>query len=195
MKCYIFLLVCCFFINGEEAATIDQPSEIIDILIVVDVDSLLRKYGNGSMFREQPRGISHEYAFMVSPKRYVRTGQASADLHVNASIGDTFRWYSTSEKNNLLHQVIVYKLKFNNTEIMSPATVNYITGAPCAKVSLLNTEEIVQSKCDYYYLSSNTKGTGTVSYEVSFAVYVRNRFSNEMELIGYYFWDPQITIK
>src|SRR4051812_29745795 len=74
-----------------------KMSDIVDIEIVVDTANLIAANPNPSKDPKSPTGVGHNYAYMVAPSEYVKSGQASGDLSISVDVGDTIRWRMTSQ--------------------------------------------------------------------------------------------------
>ncbi|KAI5708927.1 hypothetical protein M8J76_006456 [Diaphorina citri] len=159
----------------DENSTLPEPviqygaTRIIEVLTVIDTDQLKEVYEKlpRSKNPDLPTHIGREYAFMITTKSNVNSGQATADLNIKAIVGDTIKWSGTSESNNIDHSIIIYDVKHS-----SPL--------------------VGQIARDLY--TSNIRAKGTVSYLVRFAMFEYSRASGKYELFGYFTWDPTITV-
>jgi len=171
-------------------------SEIIDIQIVVDTANLIASVQNPSQNQNAPTPIGHNYAYMVAPNEYVRSGQASGDLSISADVGDTVRWRMVSQSGNTS-----YSADLQNIVIFSGAQVTSATGGKLLNVETpvpgttpgniaLPPTYTVTPQYDFY-LTADIVQSGTGNYNVSFAVLQYH--SGSLQVLGYFVWDPTIT--
>ncbi|KAI5702300.1 hypothetical protein M8J76_006473 [Diaphorina citri] len=84
----------------DENSTLPEPviqygaTRIIEVLTVIDTDQLKEVYEKlpRSKNPDLPTHIGREYAFMITTKSNVNSGQATADLNIKAIVGDTIKW-------------------------------------------------------------------------------------------------------
>ncbi|KAI5702302.1 hypothetical protein M8J76_009794 [Diaphorina citri] len=106
----------------ENTTTLSEPvirfgaTRIIEVLTVIDTDQLQEAYEKlpRSKNPDLPTHIGREYAFMITTKSNVNSGQATADLNIKAIVGDTIKWSGTSESNNIDHSIIIYDVKHSS---------------------------------------------------------------------------------
>ncbi|REC48927.1 inclusion body family protein [Chryseobacterium pennipullorum] len=178
---------------------LSASSQEIDVLVVIDTDYVRAHYPNPSKDPNNPTGIDHNSQHMIVSNANAISGQGSADLNFSAKVGDTVSFRSTSIYQNSDDAVIIYNIKywsgdqvFNNfvydaVERKQAVVPNYSSpnGLPA------NTADITFSSFD-----SKVKATGKENFYVQFALYILDpNNSNQQILLGYYYWDPTITVK
>jgi nematocidal protein AidA len=171
-------------------------SEIIDIIINVDTDSLMKAYPNPSKNPSSPTGISHNFAYMVAPTAYVKSGQATGDLSISADVNDTIRWRMNSMSGNASYSADIMNLqRFSGNQVTS--TVEGKLSEPQTPIPEGNLGNVMLpptyiSKAQYdFYLSAEVVAAGTENYNVSFAVV--SYHNGSLTTLGYFVWDPTIS--
>src|SRR5271166_3777460 len=90
---------------------------IIDIQVVIYTQSVLNTYGSSGTW-DNPKGIAHNYSYMVAQSDYVRSGQATADLEVSALVNDQIRWRTVSLTGNANQSAVIYDIiKFSGDTV------------------------------------------------------------------------------
>jgi hypothetical protein len=173
-------------------------SNIINIEMVFDTQTLLKKYPNPSQNSAAPTGIAHSDVFMVTEAKYVAGGQATADLSINAEVDDVIRWRGLSLSDNVSQSAIPYKIqKFSGSQV---TTIPVPTEShPWVPVPNQNPDKSVDplkftaQQLPAYYLNCNVTDSGTENYQVWFYIAEQVSGSN-VKVLGYFYWDPQIKV-
>ncbi|KAI5708678.1 hypothetical protein M8J76_000915 [Diaphorina citri] len=184
----------------ENTTTLSEPvirfgaTRIIEVLTVIDTDQLQEAYEKlpRSKNPDLPTHIGREYAFMITTKSNVNSGQATADLNIKAIIGDTIKWSGTSESNNIDHSIIIYDVKHSSPLVGQIARDLYTSSIVYPKESDIKVTATSEYKA--FKITGNIRAKGTVSYLVRFAMFEYSRASGKYELFGYFTWDPTITV-
>jgi nematocidal protein AidA len=171
-------------------------SEVIDIFINIDTESLINAYPNPSTDPAAPTGISHNFAYMVAPSAHVKSGQATGDLTISADVGDNIRWRMLSMSGNTSFSANLMNLKrFSGGQVTSVVEGKLIEpqtpvpeGGPG---NILLPPTYVTKIQDDFYLSADVVTNGTENYNVSFAVL--SYHNGNLKALGYFVWDPTIT--
>uniref|UniRef100_A0A8D8XJE4 Inclusion body protein n=1 Tax=Cacopsylla melanoneura TaxID=428564 RepID=A0A8D8XJE4_9HEMI len=195
MKSIILLFVLAIAITkSNAAATPDGAYKVRNILVVIDTDRLEADYKDAhrSLDPEKPTPLEHKYAFMITNNDNVVSGQATADLHIKGLVGDTVKWFGTSETNNFDIQVIVYNIKHDKSDILSEVRQE-VYGKKYTYPKSKDMADIDHIYFKTFKLDASLKEVGSVDYHVCFAVYTTVN-SNERQLFGYFEWDPKITV-
>jgi hypothetical protein len=175
-------------------------SNIIDVEMVFDAQTLLKKYKNRSQKPSEPTGIEHKDVYMIVAAQYVadpRT-QATADLAIRAEVDDVIRWRGLSLSENISHSVIPYKIQrfagSQVTTIPEPREAH-----PWIPIPVQNEDKSVDplkfkaQQIPNYYLSCDVTDSGTENYQVWF--YLTEQVSgSDVQVLGYFYWDPSITV-
>lgn len=175
-------------------------SDIIDIEIVVDVSSLINDNPNASKDPANPTWVGHNYAYMIAPSKYVRSGQATGDLNISADVDDSIRWRMLSQSGNTS-----YSANLTNITHLSQGTVaakaegkltqpqSPVPGTTPGTVPLPPTGAnayVVTPQYDFY-VEADIVSAGTENYSVLFEVLYYH--SGAVTVLGYFAWDPTIT--
>lgn len=178
-----------------------MANSIINIEIVFDTETLQTKYKNPSQNPQAPTGIAHSDVYMVTESRFVAvpSSQATADLSIKAEVDDVVRWRGISLSSNVSESAIPYKIvKFSGTQVTDIPVPS--ESRPWIPVPNQNPDTKVVDPLVYtaqqlpvYYLNSNVTDSGTENYQVWF--YIAQQVSgNTVKTVGYYYWDPTITV-
>lgn len=163
-------------------------SDIINMIVVLDVDRLMRDYPNPSQDQNHPTGIVHNYAYMVVSNNKEISGEGTGDLNFSAGVGDRVRVHGISEYANFEKSILIYNMdRFQGDQVFGEFTSTTYT-KKTAKPSGPNVLPAEISNLDFWFFESNVKKTGTEGYYVKFAVYI------DTVLKGYFYWDPTITV-
>ncbi|KAI5702301.1 uncharacterized protein LOC103522509 [Diaphorina citri] len=184
----------------ENTTTLPEPviqfgaTRIIEILTVIDTDQLKQAYQSlpRSTNPDLPTHIGREYAFMITTRSNVITGQATADLNIKAIVGDTIKWSGTSESNNIDHSIIIYDVKHSSNLVGEIARDLLTSSIVYPKVR--DIRDIATSPYNVFKITANIRAKGRVQYLVRFAMYEYSRALGRYELFGYFTWDPAITV-
>ncbi|WP_434629978.1 AidA/PixA family protein [Chromobacterium sp. CV08] len=175
-------------------------SKIININAVFDTDALVNKYKPGGSPNGGEKGILHKDIYMVTGEDdlYHPNTQASADLWIKAEQDDEVRWRSVSMSANVTQSVIIYKIeKYEGDLLMKTPEPNLaMPWRPVPEQDADLTVHPLKFKAMQipdYYLSSNIARSGTEGYKVFFYI-ARQTTGNHIEPVGYYYWDPRITV-
>ncbi|NSZ17926.1 AidA/PixA family protein [Agrobacterium vitis] len=175
-------------------------SDIIDIEIVIDTANLLAVNSSPSTNPANPTWVGHNYAYMVAPNAYVRSGQASGDLSISADVGDTIRWRMISQSGNTSYSANLTNITYLSGshiiadpkgQLIQPQTpVPGMTPGTIALPPSGNQAYVSTPQYDFY-ITTDIVTAGTENYSVLFAVYYYH--ASALTLKGYFAWDPTIT--
>jgi hypothetical protein len=183
-------------------ATANTPVDI-DVMIVIDTGAVVAANPSPSTDPNNPTGIAHGTQYMIcSDPRGIVSGQGTGDLNFNASPGDFVSFAAQSVTANAEDAVIIYNIvPFSGTNVLDSLSVDTvsITGAvfPNSTVSAPNVGiPPVQQPASFNTVDARVKQAGTEGYKVSFGLYQLDPNSNNENqiLLGYYSWDPTITV-
>lgn len=173
-----------------------QASVITNVQITIDTDRLIKDYPNPSQDPGSPTGIAHNYQYMVVSGNEAINGQGTADLEFTAYPGDEVRFTMTSEYNNMDNPVLMYGItKFGEgTDVFGTFTSESATDSTPVPNGNAVVPPVYAEETFYYY-QANVKQSGQEHFMISFAMYERVRGGGDPQLIGYFIWDPTITVK
>jgi hypothetical protein len=167
-------------------------SSIIDIDVAFDTETIVAKYKSPSQNSQSPTGIQHADAYMIAQSSDVISGQATADLNVSASVGDVIRWRAASLSGNSDQSAVIYNIvKFSGTQVTGP--IQPITASPTVPIpNAANPVQYTPTTQFDYYINANVIANGTEGYQVWFYIVERNH--STLNTLGYYYWDPTLTV-
>ena len=169
-------------------------SKTINIDVMFDTVTIEERYkGGGSA--ENPIGINHADVFMVTQKAVVASGQATADLSINALVNDTIRWRSESLSGNTDQAAIIYKIvKFSGKEVTTvPAMRVSYPPTPIPDPGNPTSYQPSSTQADVF-LSCEVLIQGTEGYQVWFYIVNKDPNTGKLSTFGYYYWDPTINV-
>ncbi|NER39483.1 MAG: hypothetical protein F6J93_37015 [Oscillatoria sp. SIO1A7] len=150
---------------------------IINVLTVIDTETLLNKYQNETTTEATPATIEDSVAqatiHMIASTGDSINGSDSYELNVKGYVDDNVRWRAVSISENTVNKVEFYNfIKSNDNE---PKVIN-------------QPEEIPSSTGNYWQATLIKEGTET--YHWSFKIKDRSGKASV-----YLNWDPYITVK
>lgn len=182
-----------------------------DVMMVVDGDLLYEEMINTktpfSKDKDNPTQIwnlpnRNKYQYLIAENRFVGNKQGTSDLElINLRVNDEISFRGITVDGNTDYSVIVY-------EINKSAGEN-VMGTFVCEVELIKEAALPSSgyipgsnREMYHYGSSQIAElgarlirTGTELYEIYFALFKLTENSDKHELLGYFKWDPKITVK
>ncbi|QEM11466.1 inclusion body family protein [Mucilaginibacter rubeus] len=174
---------------------VSTTQEIINIQIVIDTDAITTDFPTPSQDPNAPTGLPHNYMYMVATRGNTITGSGGADLNIKADVGDVIRWYAVSEFGNFDSAVVIYKLE----KYAQDTVFNNVTFSVYTRTGILPADgtaiPIGFSTQNFWFNQANVVAKGTEQYNVSFALYTRQRGVDQPVLFGYYYWDPTVTVQ
>lgn len=160
---------------------------IINILMVMDADTLVEKYPGGTA--TNPIVIPEPLIYLVCDSAYVDFGQASKELKIAVKSLDEIRWRSTSISQDSANFSLLYAFKLvNGDNIISPPVALEAEAAeplPDPTNPIAPKTQTVQN----YFWNSTALSQGEATY--TFYFMILDREGNPQ---GYYYWDPFIKI-
>jgi nematocidal protein AidA len=164
-------------------------SEIINILIAIDTETIIKAYGPNQDLNN-PRSICSNLIRMIVRQGNVLSEQASGELNVQAQVDDIIQWRETSLSLSDDSNAVLYKyMPIFGGELISEVVAHKID----LMIPLPNPKDPLNPKIQKrtsHFWSSVVKGQGSVIYTFRFFIMDRNK-----KIVGYYSWDPYITIK
>ncbi len=179
-------------------------SNTIDIALVFDTEAIIKRLGKGGS-KTNPIGFSHgsytpadQLVFMTVNARYLQdpNTQATANLSVKGYPQDVVRWRGESMSGQSGFAAVIYEMSYFNTP--DPSVMD---GVPRLLVSPIAVPIPNQSDPSTYtktteqdpYWQCTMVKPGSVNYAVKF--YIVQFDEGDMNVIGWYWWDPSITVK
>ncbi|OCA53630.1 AidA/PixA family protein [Photorhabdus namnaonensis] len=193
---------------------IDDNAEFtnnIDILICIDVQSILNKLNRNKLSLSQdykkPTKIDDSFFYYITTEsqEYSPEKNSTNSLKVTGKVGDIVRWQSSSISAQFNHKVFLYRVekKDANDCVSQPMTVYTLTNVvvPKLKKALTPQEEnsielpqapladFIHEKRHIYYQKSTLRKPGIVQYAWYISIY-----DNLNKLVGYCYHTPLTSI-
>ncbi|MPQ49272.1 hypothetical protein GCQ56_19910 [Marinifilum sp. N1E240] len=165
----------------------NSNQNIVDVLMVIDADSLIEKYPKGT--ESNPTVVPAPLIYLIADSEFVDFGQASKELKIAIKSLDQIRWRSatTSMNSNYFSLLYDFKLVHGNPIISTPIPL-----LAEVKTPLPNMDEPLQPKMQTiqsYFWTSTALSKGEITYTFYFMIIDRDN-----NPLGYYYWDPFIKI-
>jgi hypothetical protein len=167
---------------------------IIDILVVVDAETLVANLPGGSVGNENQLGsfeTSGPYIYMIAQGNFVVSDQAKSELNVAAHSGDNIRWTITSPTRGQIYNTILYSFATGDPSALTPPQMLDISLNVFMPTSLTSptgpfTPVAYQ---DYVWQATLIKPGQSIQYTWCFLI-----LDNDGNIKGAYQWDPFITV-
>lgn len=174
-------------IQAAPTATTGADSSIIDVLIAVDADTILTAYPSGTA--DAPTSIDKPLIFMIVRQPNAVFGNGSKELKLSASVLDEIRWRAVSLSLGADNDALLYKFfALRGDSLLSPPTpllAHVQTPLPDPQDPLHPTTQAIENS----FWTTQVLQQGSVTYAFQFTI--SNRAGTPL---GYYAWDPFITI-
>jgi PKD repeat protein len=175
--------------HTNEKSPISVTSEIINVLIAIDTETILNKYGTNSN-PDQPIQITQpNLIYMIVRRENAISGQAGKELIIGAQVLDSIRWRATTLSLNSKSEVILYKF-------IASSGMDFIENPhpliATVKVPLPNPDDPIRptiQEIKSYFYSSVVLEQGTVTYHFYFSI-----MDWEGIIQGYFWWDTSMKI-
>lgn len=169
-------------------------TDTTDILIGIDTSALPTL----SKDKSKPTTGLNNYVYMVLTKDKIITGNADAEIDIEANVDDCIRWRATSLSGRFDCSVMLYQFKAQteNTLLSIPSLIG---GVHDSTVHMVKETLPIQGsmplvgksiETSYHCFQSSIKAMGSATYQWCFQV---NK-TTDGSLVGYGMWDPFITI-
>ncbi|MGN6082384.1 inclusion body family protein [Trinickia sp.] len=174
----------------------------INILVVVDTHHLETAYLNPSKDPANPTTIAHDDLYMICAATHLVDKQATADLIVKATEGDTVSFRGMSISANSDDAVIAYRIQhwdppgktsdyvfdnFQTSAVTVPGAVRHVPSAGALAVT--------HSPSTFVSLASKVSHVGTEYFYLHIAVFRLDSHREKQTLYGCYSWDPGIVVQ
>ncbi|WP_409284843.1 AidA/PixA family protein [Pseudomonas protegens] len=186
---------------------------IVDILITIDVDTILESAEQGlfklSQDASTPSQLYNIYdgnnrlsdlvVYMVVRRSNADGADGGSELAVNLRQGDQLRWRATSLSKGLYYSVIIYQYTQTHpplSEDPNPYLTNVVpTVLPSTPLPIINRDNpagqpIPQNVKTFYWQADATRVCTRVTYTWSFMIVDRDN-----KVLGYCSWDPYFSIR
>lgn len=160
---------------------------IIDILMVIDAETLLATVPPGTVAVPAPVGA--ELIWLLVRSGNAVFGQGTKELKINAKTMDTLRWRCTTTSLNAAYTGMLYKyFALRGDDLLStpvPLTAQVTTPLPNPADPLHPARQTINSS----FWSATVLAEGEVTYAFCFMIMDRDG-----KFLGAYKWDPFISI-
>ncbi len=178
-------------------------SEIIDILVAIDAETIMANYPNGGGTEAKPTLLdANKYFYMVVKTASVVSGNAGGELDVSANIGDVIRWREVSLSVNFEYGVAFagFRASSGGANIqLPPSLIGGVSGQTVYQVKTPMPKQTsppnsppwgdVDKDAPYHFWQSTAMAAGKVTYQWVFQIFDQAGTSK-----GYFGWDPFISI-
>lgn len=164
---------------------------IRNVLITFDAETLMELYPSPSLNPDRPTFISSsdKVIFMVTKTEDALCGQGGSNLNIKANPSDIIRWRETTLERNTGKNVQLYKYVASSSDLITAPAIQPVSVTipiPNANDPLHPTK--YQKIADYFW-QSTVCDTGRIVYNFYFMILKRDG-----TVLGYFRWDPYITI-
>lgn len=163
--------------------------EIIDVLVAVDADTIISKYGTNTDANNPVQITDSSLIFMITKQADAVSGNAGNELKIGAKTLDTIRWRETSLSLNAAYSALLYKfVASSGGDLISPPIpllVEVKTPLPDPSNPTTPKTQTIES----YFWNSTVLKAGSVTYHFNFMILDRTG-----AVQGYCWWDPFIRI-
>jgi hypothetical protein len=184
---------------GSLATALEASAVSITVLIVIDTEYVKAHFPNPSQDPASPTGIDHSSQFMIcTGSRGIISGQGTADLSFKANPGDFVSFFGESIYGNADDAVIIYGIKFwSGDNVFNQFVPNAVarTGAVFPDSTTSNGLPAVHGPANFISLDSRVAKQGKENFYVYFGLYTLDSSGETQNLLGYYYWDPSITVQ
>jgi nematocidal protein AidA len=160
-----------------------------DVMITIDSATIVAVYGRNND-PNNPRNVDQKYIYMVTAQPNAFSGNGGGELDLKVRVNDNIRWRETSITAGSDQQILLYKFVSTDprNELITPPfpVVTYPT-VPFPDPN--NPARPVPTKITDFFWQCTVRNTGRVTYHFQFMVTDR-----DCNVLGYYQWDPFITI-
>ncbi len=172
----------------------ESTENVVNIQITIDTDGIMSDFSpNPSPNPNNPVGTNHRYSYMVATSANVFSAQTegTADLEIQANVGDYINWHITSEYGNVKNPVIMTDIfKYSGTNVFNNITPTSVTENT---VVMDSESQVSLQNQTFSFFSAHIENAGTEGYGVVFALYYVD--NDEYKIYDYYKWDPTIIIE
>jgi len=169
------------------STNVDTP-QIIDILMAVDAETIVKSYSAGTP--TSPTSIDESMVYLIIRKENGVFGEGTGELKVTARIMDTLRWREATLTLNATYSAILYQYQAVGGEkdiLSTPVSV-----VAEVKTPLPNPGDLLHPSTqtvNSYFWTAQAIAQGEVTYSFSFMIVDRDNVVQ-----GYYSWDPFIQV-
>jgi hypothetical protein len=189
--------------NGE-AVSLESSARYINILIVIDTDYVKATYKTLSTNSASPTFIPNtdtSCQFMiVTGSRGPVTDQGKASPKFSANPNDTVVFFGQSVYGNSDDAVIIYGIRpyGGSLNVFNPFHVTVVerNGAAFPNENSVTDNGLpaTHAHANFISLNSTVRRAGEELFYVDFGLYTLDDKGETQNLLGYYSWEPKITV-
>ena len=168
----------------------NDQEKIIEVLIAVDAQTIIETLGPNSDSNNPVQVTNAALIYMITKQGEAVSGNAGNELNIKAETLDVIRWRETSLSLNSDHVPILYKFvqtAGDQSLIDTPRPLLAKVKTPLPNMS--NPLQPTTQEIESYFWEANVLNPGQVTYHFMFMIADRSG-----KIVGYYWWDPFITI-
>jgi hypothetical protein len=181
---------------------INTSIENINIMVVVDAESIITENSNPSLDSNNPTMINHNNQFMIcsNSEGLTISNQGTGNLSFSGLTGDLVSFRGVTASGNSVNSIIIYDIQNMNpgNGVFNAFTENIITRSkaviPNPNSPSKNGLPAINSPEEFYSYSSQISQMGSENFIVKFALYTLDSSHENQVLYGYFGWDPQINV-
>ncbi|HDR9509153.1 hypothetical protein C5615_16515 [Burkholderia cepacia] len=174
---------------------------IVDVLTAFDVEKILGYQKPHNQLSKDPStptllpSNGYDEVYMITTDRNVISGQAGSNLSMRAEVNDVIRWRTISLTDVADYKCFIHTFKImsvtapEDPPLSSPKFEHSYPSEPDPAPGWPNNGVKERPGSDFYW-HATARRPGTATYTFVVAVYQRHG-----ELVGYFQWDPSITIR
>lgn len=164
-------------------------SEFIDVLIAFDALSIAKQYPDASRNPEAPTQVDYGLIYMTTRHDRV-VGTSGAELNFRANPRDIIRWRETTLSLNSEYSALLYRYVSGDALIGKPRVVISDGTYVMPKDGAVDSPDFTTQDYQDHYWEADVSKVGQVTYHFYFQI-----LDSDQQLIGYFQWDPFITIE
>lgn len=170
----------------------------IDLVIVVDADTILASYAPPSLDPDAPTVLAADDCYLIAPPTNTERGQATAHLLLEAHSARCFDWRALSLSGNADSSAVIYRLgEVARFLPVGPSVAHEREQwAPVPMLvngENLNPPDFCVARQTTYFLRTLASGRGRQQFEVCFYITVPDE-NGEPVLAGYFQWSAELSL-
>jgi hypothetical protein len=170
----------------------------IDLMIVVDADTILASHAQPSLDPDAPTVLADDDCYLIAPPINTQGGRATAHLLLDTQGARFFHWRAQSLSGNADSGAVIYRLgevaRFRPVE---PSTAHerqqWIPVPILLNGANLDPPDFSTSLQTAYFLRTLASGTGKRQFQACFYITVPDE-NGEPVLAGYFEWSADLTL-
>ncbi|MFI0780482.1 inclusion body family protein [Streptomyces sp. NPDC021212] len=163
-------------------------SEFINVMIAFDALSIAKRYPDASRNPDAPTQVDHDLIYMTTRHDRI-VGTSGAELNFRANPRDIIRWRETTLSLNSDYCALLYRYVSSDQLISKPRVVIGDGTYPMPKDGAVDRPDFATQDYEDHYWEADVRKIGRVTYRFYFQI-----LDSEQNLVGYFQWDPFITI-